>query len=353
MDIDMSHLLRTTELLMIDTIKVKYPILLNPQQLDGWLPDHDFNSTGGINEKWIYNPRLSAAGSRKGTVVRCTYRPFDLTGNKPILTIEFSLPTLLFGNNVRMVMSISAALELANQILASDPRIPPIRLEDGILLRLDCCVNYFVENRVQDYLRAISKLEYPRRRTHSYKGEGVRFECKSICTSFYDKERECKGLMGEGTLRHESRFRKNSGIEAVSGKKKTHMGDITEEMVYRALQKDLERLKLAGNVIGTVDEARKALVAKHGALAGVYYYGLLMSVGDELQTDLAKELNMHHRTLTRQLMKVVDAGLAPTWVEGEEPLPPLIVKFDATDCLCPEFHTNSLRVGGGQGMTGA
>ena len=76
---------------MLDTIRVKYPIVPTKEQLVEWTADIKSRPTG-VSRKYIYNYKLDEA------LLKYTYIPTDYTGN-PLLMLELSLPKLLFDNN--------------------------------------------------------------------------------------------------------------------------------------------------------------------------------------------------------------------------------------------------------------
>lgn len=68
-----------------------------------------------------------------------------------------------------MVLEIPEAIEEINGNLNTAPAILLLDLTQGILIRLDFCHNYFVGDFVDDYIQAISKLEYPHRKTNYHR----------------------------------------------------------------------------------------------------------------------------------------------------------------------------------------
>lgn len=91
---------------MLDTIRVKFPIAPTDEQLKGWTK-RTTTTTTGINTVYMYNPAVGE------TTLRFTYRPVDYTGN-PMLSLECSLPKLVFDNNYQMLGSIDEAIKIAN-----------------------------------------------------------------------------------------------------------------------------------------------------------------------------------------------------------------------------------------------
>jgi hypothetical protein len=169
---------------MLDTIRVKYPISPDQEELLYW--DYRISSSPkGSRVSYIYNPRVTD----DEVMLKYTYIPYDYNGNR-LLNLEFSLPKLLYGNNYQMIGSIDGTIKLANMYLATVPHAPILDLAEGILNRLHMCYNHFVGSAVDDLLNAIGYLDYPHRRTKYHKYEGAEFRAKHITTKFYNKERE-------------------------------------------------------------------------------------------------------------------------------------------------------------------
>jgi len=300
---------------MIDTIRVKFPIAPTAEQLKGWT-QRTTTTTIGINTVYMYNPVVSE------TTLRFTFRPVDYTGN-PMLSVEFSLPKLIFGNNYQMLGSIEEAIKIANQRLAEVPHIPHLDLAEGTLIRLDLCYNHQVGNLVDDYIKAIGNLEYPHRRTKYHRGEGAEFRAKHKTTKFYDKEHESGVMEAHGILRQEITLINPKDIQKFIGKSKPTLLDISREQVAEELRNDLEKLGLLNNSIANQDTALETLCKEHGEHAGFFYWALLKNKTTKSRKRIAKEAKMHPRSIDRKLKKIVDAGIPLTLTDREEPLPPL------------------------------
>jgi hypothetical protein len=102
----------------------------------------------GERTVYIFNPVVDE------TTLRFTYYPTDYSG-KPMLTLEMSLPKLVFDNNYQMLGSIDGAVKIANMALANVPHIPKLDIGEGILIRLDMCYNHQVGEAVDDYINAL------------------------------------------------------------------------------------------------------------------------------------------------------------------------------------------------------
>jgi len=306
---------------MLDTIRVKYPISPDPEQLKHWTHKTTTTETG-MRESYIYNPILN----NDNVMVRYTYFPLGYD-NKPLLTFELSLPKLIYGNNYQMLLSIPTAIKAGNKVLAEVPYAPILDLAEGVLIRLDMCYNHQVGDAVDDYIRAFGNLDYPRRRTKYHRGEGVEFKAIHITTKFYNKQKETGLKEAAGILRQETTILSSKEVQKMLDQKKPTLLHITREFINSYLNNDLEKLTLLNNSIATHDTALKTLCDAHGGDAGIFYYGLLCARTIKSKVSICNDSHMHPRSLDRKLQKIVEPGIALTLTDREEPLSPLQVQL--------------------------
>jgi len=227
---------------MIDTVRVKYPISPDPEQLKYWIHKTTTTETGGTREYYIYNPKVT----EDEVSLRYTYYPFDYN-YKPLLTLELSLPKLLYGNNYQMLGSMDGTITIANLFFDHIPHAPILDLAEGILIRLDMCYNHQVGEAVDDYIRAIGNLDYPHRRTKYHRYEGVEFRAKHSTSKFYNKQRESGCQEAYGILRQETSILGSKDIQRLLGKRKPTLLDVTYDFVMDYLKDDLRKLTLLDN----------------------------------------------------------------------------------------------------------
>lgn len=304
---------------MIDTIRVKFPIHPTDEQLKAWTV-RTTKSEKGTKTVYIYNPVVGE------TTLRFTYFPFDYSG-KPMLTLEFSLPKLIFDNNYQMLGSIDGAIKITNMQLESVSHIPKLDIAEGILIRLDLCYNHQVGDAVNDYVIAIGNLDYPHRRTKFHRYEGVEFRAKHITTKFYNKEHESGFVEAHGILRQETTMIKGKDIQKFLHTPRPTLLDISREQIAEGLKSDLEKLGLLNNSIGNRDTTLETLCKEHGDYAGFYYWGLLRTKTKFSRKWIARDTKMHPRSVDRKLRKIIDSGIALTLTDREEPLPPLKINL--------------------------
>lgn len=302
---------------MIDTIRVKFPIDPTEEQLKKWVHKTTITETGK-KDVYIYNIVIDQA------MLKFTYYPYDYKG-KPLLTLETSLPKLLFDNNYQMLPSIDGVIKTANTLLDGIPNIPKLDIAEGILIRLDMCFNHQVGDAVEDYIKAMGNLDYPHRRTKHHRFEGVEFRAKHKTTKFYNKQRESGFAEAYGILRQEITLIRGKDIQKFTGKKQPTLLDITKDKVIEQLQDDLAKVGLLGNAIPTRNTALKTLCETHGDDAGIYYFGLLVAKLGKSRKEIKRETDTHPRSLDRKLRKIVETGIPLTLTDREEPLPPLVI----------------------------
>lgn len=304
---------------MIDTIRVKYRISPTQQQLKAWI--RKITSTGSGKARrnvYIYNHAIGK------TLLRFTYYPEDYSGF-PLLSLEMSLPKIIFDNNYQMIGSIDGAIKIANMMLADVPNVPKLDLAEGVLIRLDMCFNHQVGDAVEDYIKAMGNLDYPHRRTKHHRFEGVEYRAKHKTTKFYNKERESGSEEAHGILRQEITLISGKDIQKLTGEERPTLLDVSKEMILENLRDDLEKLGLLEKPILTSDLALKQLCEAHGEDAGFYYYGLLITKQDKPKRYIKTMMKKHPRSLDRKLKKIRDAGIPLTLTNREEPLPPLVI----------------------------
>ena len=302
---------------MIDTIRVKFPISPTAFQLGAWTC-MTTRIKDGEKIKYVYNPTIGE------TTFRFTYLPEAYDGH-PMLSLEFSLPKMVYGNNYQMLESIEEAIKAGNAKLAKVQDIPKLDLAEGVLIRLDMCYNHQVGDAVDDYIRAIGNLEYPHRRTKYHRNEGAEFRAKHKTTKFYNKEHESGYAEAHGILRQEITLINGKDIQKLFGVRQPTLMDISKEIVVEHLKDDLEKLGLLGNSIATRNTALKALCEEYGTDAGMYFFSLLNLKMDKSKKQIANDTGMHPRSLDRKLKKIREAGIPPSLTDTEEPLPPLTI----------------------------
>ena len=245
-----------------------------------------------------------------------------------MLTLEASLPKLIYGNNFQMLSNIDGAIKECNVKLYDVPNAPKLDLAEGILLRLDPCYNHQVGDAVQDYINAISHLNFPHHKLYPHPGEGVEFRTKHITVKFYDKEHKSGMPEAHGLLRQETTILTGKVIQKLLGKKRPTLLDVSKEFITEYLKDDLIKLGLFENSIGTEKTTLKTLCDSYGEFAGVYYFGLLSLRKEYSKKRIAKQTHTHPRSLDMRLKRIIDILIIHfTLTENDKPLPPLTINL--------------------------
>jgi excisionase family DNA binding protein len=313
--------------MMLDTIGVQYPIPINKDALASWRCEKNPTAKGSIS-----NYRLVVHGCND-TELTFRYRPYSYNGI-PLTQVEFSLPNLVLGDNVHMIYDIMSAIDHANHMIPTVPGIPEVDLWQGTLYRLDVCYNHDVGDLVPFYIKALQTLEFTRRTTRSYDGQGVQYGNKQVALKLYDKERSYIDKkvpvdpIAHGILRQETTYRRKS-LKRLTGLKNPTLRDITIEMLVDALEDELKCLGLLDRSIGNYDTTLSKLCETYGTDAGFCYFGALAAkVEYPSRETVVSASNIHPRALDRRLKKVLAAGPPLTFTKTDEPLPPLTIDRD-------------------------
>lgn len=323
---------------MIDTIGIQFTFAIEKMYLNEW---EYFN--GGKKKGFVIWHRLTIPTSN-GAEVTYTYYPYVLHG-LPLLKIEFSLPHLLYGNNISLVVDLKAGVDEANKLLPHVPGIPAFDIWEGELYRIDFCYNHQVGDLVPWYTTALQHLEMSRRRTSPYTSEGVQYSNKQVATKFYNKEKKPENPLAHGILRQETTLRK-AAVKRLTGQKHPTLKDITNEMPFDKLEGDLKVLGLDNRSIGSYDITLKLLCDNYGPDAGLYYFGLLAAKVEFPSRDIvASDSGLHPKSFSRRLKKIKEVGVPLTLTKANNPLPPLIIdrkmvisraENKLENCICPK-----------------
>jgi len=291
---------------------------MSPQELKGWR----HKSTDQINA-YVSNLYLYSVPIPNKSKVICTYIGQSYSG-QPLLTLEFSLPKLLYGNNVQEIADLDAAIFSANEIIAGLPGIPSVDISKGEILRLDIAYNHQVDDNLLSYLDYLSRQTISRRKTRSYLFESTYFANKTVSTVFYDKHKEEKLPTAKGILRQEVKYTNKKVIRTLFDAK--YLGELCFPAIKTELEKDLKVLGLNKTVLGDGRQAWKHLVMEHEFYAGSMYYGLLKAK-ERYPIDEIEAIG-HHRSINRLIKNAVSSGIAPGFSTSGKDLPPLSIDWD-------------------------
>jgi hypothetical protein len=136
---------------MFDTVTGKFergPYVPKPETKDSW----ETRTTD------FYDSKL---GSRFTSVSHTLNRQearIAIYGDGGVLTVEASLPKLLYGNNLMAVISPDEALRRLKDFVSTyvDGDVPELGQMD--YLRVDFCHNFQVGTALRDYVHTLSKV---------------------------------------------------------------------------------------------------------------------------------------------------------------------------------------------------
>lgn len=172
------------------------------------------------------------------------------------LTIQVSIPKLLYGNNVKAIEQ-SDILIFFQRVQERLLQLFGIHIahEDWRITRLDVCSNFNVGNQTGEYVRQLSKGKMPYKDTRNYNhDETVEFFNKSSRVMLYDKYKQCRRIkekkeiveQSKGILRLEIRPSDND-LKKYS-KQKRAIDLVTQSFFSYIVKKTLEGLPYSENV---------------------------------------------------------------------------------------------------------
>jgi hypothetical protein len=281
-----------------------------------------------FQDEYIRNFK-SANGTRVG-LTYCSFDKYHKLGTD-LLFIEFSLPKLLYGCNHHIIdMGWDDALDEISFQLAIIRGFPILEIRQGILFRLDICLNFQVGNNVKDYIQALHHGNYPKREMCFFRNKtggvtGVMFKTGSsgISITFYDKGKECKHNEADGVLRAEVSMRKKARIEEKLRKTNITLQDITREDLISIILFDLQILSLDKPIIcdRLEIEARLSKIYKPQRVRTLL--GFLMELRTKTEEQI-REGGTGRSTISRYKKWLREANISSISYDGKKSLPPLI-----------------------------
>jgi hypothetical protein len=303
---------------MIDSIKISFKDFHpHPDQVELWQKSSQSSGKG-----WVMHQRAHQVELNNGAKVLLHYYPVGYN-----LHLEFSLPNLLFGNNIQEVTDIQESIRIAQEIFDAHPELPEVDLREGKIIRLDVCWNHETMAHTPDYINAIAGLTYPNRTKVVFPGESVIFKSQRSRTMFYDKYNQTDGNPNaKGLLRQESSFRHGLAVEKALNIYKPRLGELTKAKLIDILRRDLELTGIDQVTLNSDMASVYKLADEFGPYGGPYYWALLKLGGTYHRRTTADALDRHPSTIDGRVRKAVKkAGYAPTLVTGSSPLPSLTI----------------------------
>lgn len=320
-------LLSADQRVCLDTIRVRFRETPTDLQLrDHWTAEKTvFQKSGEIVRYFWHWTHLGP----NSAVVKAAYRPKDFTGN-PLLSVEFSLPRLVLGNNYSSYEDLHEALAEARKIIADHPALPHLDLLLGTPQRLDIGYMFDVGELVDTYLDQISQKCDPTAKFDHYRNEkSVRFRTRSkrATVIFYNKERQSRCSAAHGLLRAELQLKGPGLIRSrMSFPKGTFptLSDLTQDWIEEELGRNLKLIGVLNlEFVSQIVLAKR--IRREGAttceIAKEYTIAHMVSTYGKRRTALA--LGVSPRLVTSILQRLKDRGIYPQDSKTSFSLPPL------------------------------
>jgi hypothetical protein len=286
----------------IDTIAPSFPLPLDLSWVETW--PHHTQDKGRVTSSM----RLNFLGHKS---ILVTYHPTDMKGDpNPSLIYTFSLPKMVNKCNHDLVFDMDQAIEEANRLVNGHDKLPPVRIEEGILRRIDIVYQYQVGNHPQDYVASISNAHYSHREAKPYPYQGVVFPSNDATTKFYDKERQCHHPEAFGLLRHEKTLRGANYIGERCGKRNPTIMDIDNVFKKKELDIDLKRTGLNGTMICNLEVAVEKLLQYYGRTIGEKLVGYWSSRQGYTRDQMMSIYGYDNKTINRKEKMIQEAGVA-------------------------------------------
>ena len=310
---------------MLDTAAVSFHVSPTPDQLASWANYTLKFSNGHVRTKHFINTH----NSHGATLSFFHYPPHPPRFPLPFLSIQASLPAVLFGNNVEQIAAeseIDEAIHEVNNFIAAVPWLPDLDFGAGCLRRLDAVYNHHVGPLVSDYIQALFRLDYPYRKTQPYPYEGVQFKSGTISTSFYDKAKESLSAAASGILRQETKLLHRYYIERKTSLDYPTLRDITLPMLCKILQQDLDMLHLNACTVMDKSTAQQLLIDRYGYMRGNTLFGHLIA-RQSMSREQIRLQGASARTIQHYEKQITDAGVSLALGNDRLALPPLEIRI--------------------------
>lgn len=315
---------------MIDTIGVRFEAEIPEKQLKKWICTEVIVPGGPASREY----KLDLVTAR-GANIRLMYAPAGKKYKKPSIRVTCSLPKVLYGSNIHMILGdddIKLAIQKISNKLNASYKVPELDISQGYLYRIDFCYNHQVGELINDYIQALFHITYPKRSTKPYHPhEGVQFYSKPTTTSFYNKFEESGKDEAAGILRQETSLRRGQNIKRqLNSENAVLLKDITVQMATTILQKDLKVLGIDNQVITSVPDAFVRLVEVHGTTKAYKLIGY-MAARSVCTTDYIVRHGSNKRTSRRYEKDIRQAGITIPLLNKFLMLPALKISLDNPD----------------------
>jgi hypothetical protein len=307
---------------MFDTIGVR------EQSAESFKPkDASRNAWQSWSHEYTDPKTLERRVSVKQTLNRSEAR-IAISGLANVLSVESSLPKLVFGNNLQTLSDPKPALELLNEFLRDYVDGPFPKVENMPFSRVDYCHNFSVGDLLPDYIRTLSQIPFLKHRAAIDGYQGVEWWGKNgRRIRAYDKYQEIlahdrlKIPEARGNLRYEVEIRSKAGFLQRRVKKgKLTLSDVLDPTrAHVTLVETLNKMCFDYRFL-PLDEARLVIDKNFSPRMATMLLGFLRRFESQKMEELRDVFPPS--TLYRYRQKLREVGLYPPAV-GKQELPGL------------------------------
>lgn len=248
-------------LAITDTITLRFPVKLKPEQYRGKLKHYSKEQKNGFD----FHGYTEVIYTAKKVGITVTYFP-RFWDKRSYLQFTFSGQKLVLGNNYGVIKPGVDILKIIEEELNPIYKIlsmKPLTLLDGLICRIDACHNFYitVTNYLQQYIRIASHQIIPRYKRRMYmnpktiKNDNAEEEVDEgdngvkHCTDdhevrLYDKLKECGEKGSENLLRLESSIKTNAKVGDLLNVKKPTLRNLKKQPLIDDLKARMSQLNL-------------------------------------------------------------------------------------------------------------
>ena len=314
------NLSESHETIGIDTITLGYPIDTFPGRLDGW---HYLQGQSKDGRTWERCYKTILMPSRCKLQITFYAQNVTASSNDPSISLEFSVPRVLYGNNLHPIFEVDESLNIVSRELRLIPQVPSLNMEEGLVYRIDVCKNHQVGDRLPYYIDAISRLNYPHRNTVYYLNQGVQFKADCASSKYYDKRNESKLPLAYGILRQEVTERNRKRLEELTRIQKTTIHTFTYDCIRGILTNDLNKLHLDDSIIANREFAIESLNNVYGTREGERLMKILVDRQILSKEQMMDAYGLDRSTINKAEKNINNAGISMALTNWKEPLLPI------------------------------
>jgi hypothetical protein len=230
---------------MLDTVRFRFYVTINQQNLDKWQSKGDYGRTYG----YTYDI--------DGYHFHANYCKIPYGENQPnFLDLSFSLPKTLGCNHEMLYQqNLEMALDIIEKIIEEKCGFLQLEnLRDAEVSGFHVCYNFNVGTDIDYYLEAIKKIEIPRwkKTIHS---STVRFETDEVTINIYNKYIKCGHPEAQGILRLEVQIKKARRVKEILRIERPTIIHITPVIAKEIIVYALDKTGLNNRLICSETEA--------------------------------------------------------------------------------------------------